>query len=195
MEAHPLGRFRLLLACFNGGFKVNADVGGTEVDGQVLVPLTPGLASLVIPPAGFGSVGVWDSDVPTPGEAVASVRQNLPPLVSSEQRSPEIGNWTAWGATLGAVPRVPRSALGEDSNGDLLYAASMSPLPVDLPTALVSAGVTTAMELDINAGTVQFDTASSSGAPLVGHMPGQNRPADQCQTGWTRDFIVVLSIG
>jgi hypothetical protein len=87
---------------------VNADVGGTEVDGQVLVPLTPGLASLVIPPAGFGSVGVWDSDVPTPGEAVASVRQNLPPLVSNGQFSPEIGNWIVWG---------PRSAVSHGSRG------------------------------------------------------------------------------
>jgi hypothetical protein len=185
----------LLLACFNGGFKVSAHVGGTEVGGQVLVPLTPGLASLVIDTAGFGSVGVWGSDVPAPGEGVASVRQNLPPLVSSGQLSPEIGNWTAWGATLGGVPRVPRSALGEDSNGDLLYAAGMAALPVDLATALVSAGVTTAMELDINPGTVQLDTASAPGAPLVARIPGQNRPADQCQVGWTRDFIAVLSIG
>jgi hypothetical protein len=71
----------------------------------------------------------------------------------------------------------------------------MSALPVDLATALVSAGVTTAMELDINPGTVQLDTASSPGAPLAARIPVQNRPADQCQVGWTRDFIAVLSMG
>ena len=76
---------------FHGGFKLNAHVGGTEDDGQVLVPLTPGLASLVIDKAGLESVGVWGSDVPTPGEGVASVGQNLPPLVAGRQLS--LGNF------------------------------------------------------------------------------------------------------
>ena len=185
----------LLLACFNGGFKVEAAAGGTETSGTVLVPLKPGLASLVIDTAGSAQVGVWGSTVPTPGEAVASVRQNLAPLVLNGQPSPEAGNWQAWGATLGGVPLVPRSALGEDPAGDLLYAAAPSSLPVDLAAALVGAGAATAMELDINPSTVQLDTAATPGAPLVARIPGQSRPADQCQAGWIRDFITVLSVG
>jgi hypothetical protein len=174
---------------------VAANAGGTDTGGTVLVPLQTGLASLVIDTAGRAQVGVWGSTVPTPGEAVASVRQNLPPLVLNGQPSPTIGNWQAWGATLGGVDRVPRSALGEDASGNLLYAAAMSSLPVDLGAALVSAGATTAMELDINPGTVQLDTAATPGAPLVVGIPGQTRPADQCESGWIRDFITVLSIG
>ena len=185
----------LLLACFNGGFKVAADAGGTESGGTVLVPLRVGLASLVIDAAGYAQVGVWGSTVPTPGEAVASVRQNLPPLVLNGQLSSNAGNWPAWGATLGGIPRVPRSALGEDASGNLLYAAAMASLPIDLGAALMSAGAMTAMELDINPGTVQLDTAATPGAPLVARIPGQTRPADQCQAGWVRDFITVLSIG
>jgi hypothetical protein len=185
----------LLLACFNGGFKVAADAGGTQSSGSVLVPLKAGLASLVIDTAGTATVGVWGSTVPTPGETVASVRQNLPPLVLNGQPSPDVGNWRNWGATLGGIPRVPRSALGEDHAGDLLYAAAPSSLPSDLAGALVSAGATTAMELDINPGTVQLDTAATPGAPLVAGIPGQNRPAAQCQAGWIRDFVTVLSTG
>ncbi len=185
----------LLLGCFNGGFKANTGAGGFEVDGQVLMPLTSGLASLVIDTAGGGSVGAWGQDVPPPGVNVASVRQNLSPLVEGGQPSPQIDNVSAWGATLGGGAYVARSALGEDAAGDLLYAASMSAVPVDLATALIDAGAVRAMELDINPEWVQMDTAATPGGPLVAQIPGQNRPADQCEAGWTRDFVAVLSIG
>jgi hypothetical protein len=185
----------LLLACFNGGFKASTGAGGFEVDGQVLTPLAVGLASLVIDTAGLGYVGVWGQDVPPAGVSVASVRQNLPPLVEGGQPSVQIGAISAWGATLSGGAFVARSALGEDASGDLLYAASMSTIPVDLASALISAGAVRAMELDINPEWVQMDTASTPGAPLAAQIPGQNRPADQCDAGWTRDFVAVLSTG
>jgi len=185
----------LLLACFNGGFKASAGAGGFEVDGQDLTPLENGLASLVIDSAGAGYVGVWGKDVPPPGVSVASVRQNLAPLVEGSQPSSQVASISAWGATLGGGAFVARSALGEDGSGDLLYAASMSTVPLDLATALISAGAMRAMELDINPEWVQMDTASTPGGPLATQIPGQNRPADQCDAGWTRDFVAVLSIG
>jgi len=184
-----------LLACFNGGFKADAGVGGVESNGTVLLPLKPGEASLVVDTNGSAQIGVWGSTVPTPGEAVASVRQNLPPLILNGQPAADVSTWTDWGYTLGNVPRVPRSALGEDAHGNLLYAAAGYSLPVDLSGALVSAGAVTAMELDINPSTLQLDTAATPGAPLVARVPGQTRPADQCQVGWIRDFITVLSSG
>jgi hypothetical protein len=185
----------LLLGCFNGGFKANTGAGGFEVDGHVLRPLNNGLASLVIDTAGVGSVGVWGQDAPPPGVAVASVRQNLPPLVENARPSPQIGAMSSWGATLGGGVVVARSAVGEDASGDLLYAGSMSSVPVDLAGALISAGALRAMELDINPEWVQMDTAATPGAPLVAQIPRQNRPADQCESGWTRDFVAVLAIG
>ncbi len=184
-----------LLACFNGGFKANAGVGGVETDGTVLLPLKTGEASLVVDANGGAQIGVWGSTVPTPGESVASVRQNLPPLVLNGQPAADVGTWQDWGYTLGNVPRVPRSALGEDAHGNLLYAAAGYSLPVDLSGALLSAGAVTAMQLDINPSTLQLDTAATPGAPLVARVPGQTRPADQCQVGWIRDFVTVLSTG
>jgi hypothetical protein len=185
----------LLLAAFNGGFNSSTDVGGFEVSSQVLVPLVAGMASFVIDADGNARVGVWGSDVPVAGEAVVSVRQNLPPLVVGGQPSPNIGDVSAWGATLGGGTTVARSALGEDAQGNILYAGGISLQPSDLAAALVNSGAVTAMELDINPEWVQLDWAAAPGGPLSAGIPGQNRPADQYQEGWTRDFVTVLATG
>jgi hypothetical protein len=183
----------VLLAAFNGGFKADAGAGGFELDSQVLVPLESGTASLVIDANGTAHIGVWGQGVPTPGEQVASVRQNLTPLVISGQPSLEIDNVSAWGSTLGGAIVAVRSSLGEDAAGNLLYAAGMQVLPADLADALISAGAVSGMELDINPEWVQLASAPTPGAPLTAGIPGQSRPADQYQVGWTRDFITVLA--
>lgn len=185
-----------LLAAFNGGFKAGSGAGGVEVDGNVLTPLVAGMASLLVDPSGHASIGVWGSPgVPPAGTPPWSVRQNLPPLVAGGAVSPQAATWGAWGATLGGGAYVARSALGMDAAGDLLYAASMSTVPLDLAEALVGAGAVIGMELDINPAWVQADVASAPGAPLTAEVPGQNPPADQYQAGWTRDFVAVLATG
>jgi hypothetical protein len=184
-----------LLGAFNGGFKANAAAGGVEVDGQTLTPLIDGFASFVIDTDGTGRIGVWGLTLPAPGEQILSVRQNLQPLLEGGQMSPEIGNVAQWGLTLHGVEATARSALGEDSAGDILYAASMSALPSDLATALSDDGATDAMELDINPEWIQLDLASTAGGPLATAVPGQFRPADQYLAGWTRDFITVIAPG
>ncbi len=189
------GETASLLAAFNGGFESTAGAGGFELNGQVLLPLQTGMASLVIDTDGTGHVGVWGAGVPTAGEQVASVRQNLPPLVVGGQPSPNIADVAAWGATLGGGSAVARSALGEDPAGDLVYAGSMSADPADMAGALVAAGVTTAMELDINPEWVQIAVTPAPGGALTVGIPGQSRPADQYTAGWTRDFVTVLAAG
>ena len=72
---------RHLLAAFNGGFLLRSRAGGYEQEGHVFRALRHGLASLVIDRSGQARIGVWGVDVPAPGEAVYSVRQNLWPLV------------------------------------------------------------------------------------------------------------------
>lgn len=184
----------MLLAGFNGGFKVATGAGGFEVDGQTLVPLQSGAASFVIDASGAGHVGVWGQTLPVPGEQVTSVRQDLSPLVLNSQPSPQISYVGDWGATLGGGSSVARSALGEDAAGNILYAGSMSATPVDLADGLISSGATTAMELDINPEWVQLAVAATPGGSLWAGVPGQNRPADQFTAGWSRDFFVVLAV-
>lgn len=183
----------LLVAAFNGGFKANAGVGGFEIDGRVVVPLQAGRASLVIDQDGTARVGLWDQGLPLQGEPVASVRQNLLPLVVGGQPSPAASAVAPWGSTFKGESAVARSSLGEDAAGNLVYAAGMEVLPADLASALVGAGATTAMQLDINPEWVQLVTATTPGAPLVIGVPGQHRPSDQYRMGWTRDFITVLA--
>jgi len=182
-----------LLAAFNGGFKLDSLAGGYEQEGHVVRALRGGLASLVIDTSGQATVGVWGHGVPVKGESVYSVRQNLWALVAGGKPTAESALWWRWGGTLGHAEYVARSALGENAAGELMYAASMSTTPADLAEALIGSGARTAMELDINPEWVQLDTASRTGGPLSPGVPGQHRPASQYLTGWTRDFITVLS--
>lgn len=181
----------VLLAAFNGGFKVSGHAGGVEIDGHVLTPLVAGLASLVIDTGGAAHVGIWGVTAPAPGEPVVSVRQNLAPLVVGSQPSPSIGALFYWGDPLHERPVTARSALGQDAAGDLIFAASMGALPTDMASALLQAGAIIAMELDINPEWVQADVAASPGAPLMATVPGQNQSSNRYLLGWTRDFITV----
>ena len=184
---------RRLLAAFNGGFLLRSRAGGYEQEGHVFRALRHGLASLVIDRSGQARIGVWGVDVPVPGEAVYSVRQNLWPLVENGQPTREAARWWRWGGTVGHAEYVARSALGQDASGDLIYAASMSTIPEDLAVALARSGARIAMELDINPEWVQLAVAHTPGGELRAPIPGQVRPATQYLTGWTRDFITVLS--
>jgi hypothetical protein len=156
-------------------------------EGHVVSPLLRGYASLVIDRSGRARIGVW----PVAGD-VYSVRQNLGPLVYHGRPATAAYDWTVWGATLGGGAYVARSAVGEDSGGDLIYAGSMSAVPIDLARALVRFGARIAMELDINPEWVQLDVASRPGGRLRAEVYGQNRPASQFLTGWSRDFITAL---
>jgi len=187
------GERQQLLAAFNGAFKLSAGTGGYEQEGHVIAALRPGLASLVIDRSGQARIGIWGASVPAPGEAVYSVRQNLQPLVYRGQPTTGAADPGEWGATLGGGASVARSAVGQDSYGDLLYAGSMSATPADLAAALAAKGARIAMELDINPEWVQLDVAGAPGGPLTAAIPGQNRPAAQFLAGWTRDFFTVLA--
>jgi hypothetical protein len=184
---------RRLLAAFNGGFLLRSRVGGYEQEGHVFRALRHGLASLVIDRSGQARIGVWGVDLPVPGEAVYSVRQNLWPLVEGGQPTAEAARWWRWGGTVGHAEYVARSALGQDASGDLIYAASMSAVPEDLAVALARSGALIAMELDINSEWVQLAIAHIQGGSLRAPVPGQVRPPTQYLTGWTRDFITVLA--
>jgi hypothetical protein len=184
---------RHLLAAFNGGFKLSAGVGGYMQEGHLISPLRSGFASLVIDRSGQARIGVWGRGLPAPGEAVYSVRQNLQPLVLNGRPTAASADWAMWGATLGGGAYVARSAIGQDTAGDLMYAASMSAVPTDLAAALASHGARIAMELDINPEWVQLDAASIPGGALTAEIPGQYRPSDQYLAGWTRDFFAVLA--
>jgi hypothetical protein len=181
-----------LLAAFNGGFKMVADSGGYEQEGHVISPLRYGFASLVISRDGAARIGVWGRGGPALGEDAYSVRQNLQALVLDGKPTGACDDWGLWGTTLGGGEYVARSAIGQNSAGDIMYAGSMSVTPYDLARALSRNGARTGMELDINPAWVQLDVAHEPGGHLHAEVSGQYRPADQYVNGWTRDFVAVL---
>lgn len=182
---------RHVLAAFNGGFKLVAAAGGYEQEGKVVSPLIKGDASFIIDTDGRARIALWGYGAPGPGEKIYSVRQNLGLLVTGGKPVPSAVDWWDWGATIGGSS-VARSAVGMDSSGDIIYAASMSAVPEDLALALAKHGARIGMEMDINPYWVQLDIASKPGGALRTAVPGQEHPANTYLTGWSRDFIAVL---
>jgi len=189
-----------VVALFNGGFKVGDKAGGSVVDGVVLSPLLPSEATIALNASGQWEMGVWGApNFPTANFHPIAIRQNLPPLVQAGQVAPSAlaGEWGQWGSPLLGKSLVPRSALGMDAQGNLVYLASTKGvLPAQLGAALLAAGVRFGMALDMNP---YWPTLGASFAPL--HRPGplpvqipysSHNPA-MYFTGWERDFFVAVA--
>ena len=199
---------RTLVAAFNGGFKMNDAHGGYYTEGRMIDPLRPGAASLVIYADGTMNLGAWGSDV-TMTPQVASVRQNLAPLVADGRPTVRAAsaNWQQWGSTCAAtscghgIPGVEhqwRSGLGIAADGALIYTAGPDLDPLQLAQLLVRAGAVRGMELDINPAWPVFATydpppgataAPSNGRKLLSSTtPG---PATFFEASWARDFVTM----
>jgi len=200
---------RSLVAAFNGGFKMRDARGGYYTEGRTVVPLVRGAASLVIYANGNVRLGAWGSDV-TMARDVASVRQNLAPLVADGQPTPMATTWTwrFWGSTCSAtscgqgLPGVEhqwRSGLGITADGALIYAAGPDLAPLQLAQLLIRAGAVRAMELDINPAWPVFASyapaspdgpaAPSNGRKLLASF--DHGPDTFFTPSWPRDFITM----
>lgn len=140
-----------LIAAFNSGFQMIHARGGAYVDGQMVVPLRDGGASLVVKRDGSASVGVWGRDFQL-GPDIVAVRQNLELLVDGGQLNPELreNDTSAFGATVGNNVYVWRSGIAQLPSGALVYAAGPALSVLSLAKILQSTGAIRAMELDIN---------------------------------------------
>lgn len=188
-----------LVAAFNGGFKPQATNSGYYTQGRVVIPLVPGDASMVFYRNGSVTVGQWGRDVSLTSDVVG-VRQNLNLLVDAGQAVPGLNpaDTSVWGATLGGVPNVWRSAVGVTATGALVYVAGSLDI-TQLASLLVAAGAVRAMELDINpAWTVFAAYAPQPAATLAGSgngtdlLPGmQQSPSVFFDAAWGRDFVTM----
>jgi hypothetical protein len=186
-----------IVAAFNGGFRFETGEVGYMAEGQVAVPLQPGLGSIVTHRDGTTEIGAWGSGVPASGQPVASVLQNLHLLVDHGVAAPTVASCivSCWGATVGGVDVVARSALGITSSGQLVWAAGEGLLPAGIAGALISAGVQSAVELDINPDWVAgyLFVHGGSGPSAVPVVPGQLGIAGRFLAPYTRDFFTVLA--
>jgi hypothetical protein len=165
---------RSVAAVFNGGFRLSDHShGGYYSEGRTVVPLIDGEASLVLHTDGSSDVGTWNDEVrmdPT----VASVRQNLVPLVDRGQVNSTCatGGQKEWGNTVGQAAFIQRSGFGVTATGVEVYVAGPALSVCSLGRIMTDAGVVRGMELDINPAWVNgayFPTsngrAQSSGTP------------------------------
>jgi Phosphodiester glycosidase len=191
-----------VIAVFNGAFKQAAKAGGAVVDGVTLEPLVRGDMTVALDNAGHWEMGVWGAaGFPTKHFDVVSYRQNLTPLVSNGvlAHSAAVDAWGQWGDPLHAKPLTPRTGLGIDAQGNLLYVATMTGvLPKQVGEALISAGAVTGMELDMNpywpilgAGGVAHNASQISAMNV--QVPGGEHLPTVYATGWERDFFVALA--
>ena len=190
-----------VVAVFNGAFKAAAGAGGAVADNVQFWPLVKSHLTLAISAAGHWAMGIWGApNFPPKNFRAISYRQNLGPLVwrgavTAAALSPDTG---LWGSPLGNVAAEPRSGLGVDASGNLIYVATMHHvLPALLARALVSAGAVTAMELDINPYWpilgASFAPLHSVGGALPVQLPMSEHNPTIYETGWTRDFFVALA--
>ena len=143
---------RTVVTAFSAGFRLQGDShGGWYEDGREPRPLVPGAASLVIGKDGRVDVGAWGREVGI-GPGVASVRQNLVPLVDNGVVNPTCatGGTKEWGSTVGQAAFINRSAFGVTATGAMVYVGGPALSVCTLGELLRSAGVVRGMELDIN---------------------------------------------
>jgi hypothetical protein len=186
-----------LIAAFNGGFRLSTGAGGFESFGQIAVPLRAGLGSIVTYRDGVTDVGTWRAGVPAAGRPVASVRQNLTLLIDHGRPASTLDCQTCWGATLGGVSDPARSALGVTADGRLIWAGGENLTVSGLASALLSARVLRAVELDINpewvAGYLYGHRGGHGRPAAVPVAPGQQGIPGQFLEPWSRDFFTVVA--
>jgi hypothetical protein len=188
-----------VVAVFNGGFKVAAKAGGSMVDGVTLSPLIRGDMTLAISAAGHWKMGLWEPGFPGPTFHAIAYRQNLSPLIANAKVTSVAlsTNPLIWGSPLNNRPLEPRSALGIDVRGNLVYVATMTGvLPSQIASALLAAGAVEGMELDINpfwpVVGASFHVLHSPGIFPV-QIPNSEHNPTIYSTGWQRDFFVAIA--
>jgi hypothetical protein len=189
----------LVVAGFNGGFKLTYKDVGFVSGGHVAVALKPGLASIVTYRDGTSNIAAWQNGVPSKRKGVFSVLQNQRLLVDRGMAAPTVTNCVilCWGVTIQNLITVPRSGIGITASGQLVWAAGEQLTPAALAGALVRAGAVRAIELDINpfavAGYLYVHHATGPAAVPV--VPGQQGIPGQLLAPAIRDFFTVVANG
>ena len=203
---------RTLVAAFNGGFKMNDAHGGYYTEGRMIDSLRSGAASLVIYTDGTIDLGAWGSDV-TMTSQVASVRQNLAPLVAAGvPRCAAQARTGGSGARHAPLPRAGTGFPASSTSGvrtgyrrrwgpDLRGRPGPWPRAVG-PASLGRAGAVRGMELDINPAWPVFAADDPApGAPVCPIEIGGRKllssttpgPATFFEASWARDFVTMLA--
>lgn len=185
-----------VLATFNSGFLMTDARGGYWQNGQAIVDLRQGAASMVLTTDGHVRVEAWPGGTPSPD--IAAVRQNLDMVIDNGVVSPAVSqaNAAVWGKTVGNAAYVWRSAIGVRADGSVVFVVGPAMNIATLAGILQDAGAVNAMQLDINPDWTNYITYShpSPGTATPTVLPPANpkvNPNRYIQPS-SRDFVAVL---
>jgi hypothetical protein len=180
-----------LLATFNGGFQARHGHFGAMAGGVAVLPPRPGLGTVALYKDGRIKIGAWGGDV-VANSGLAAWRQNGPLIIDQGSVNPHTGDAAPqdWGITVGGGTTTWRSGIGLSADGrTLFYAAGQSLTLPALANAMVDAGVSEGMQLDINRSWAHFEAIQPGKAqttsPLFDAMPADRRYLGS----YTRDFF------
>jgi hypothetical protein len=185
-----------VLATFNSGFLMTDARGGYWQNGQSIVDLRQGAASMVLTTDGHVRVEAWPGG--TPSSDTAAVRQNLDMVIENGVVSPAVSQASAanWGKTVGNAAYVWRSGIGIRADGSVVFVVGPALNIATLAGILQDAGAVNAMQLDINPDWTNYITYShpSPGTATPAVLPPENpkvNPSRYLQPS-SRDFVAVL---
>jgi hypothetical protein len=184
-----------LAAAFNGAFKLRDNVGGYFYAGVQVSTLRAGLASMVIDSSGRLSVVSWDREVSSVA-GLTVVRQNMKLLVDqyTARTSPNDTSST-WGWADHNAHWANRSALGELSDGSLVFEYGHLVTAADMSAGLVGVHARTAIMLDMNitqpGGFVYTHTPTGIDGNRI--LPAVVHPPSTYLGPWIKDFVVALT--
>jgi Phosphodiester glycosidase len=184
-----------LLATFNGGFQARHGHFGAMVGGVTVLPPRPSLGTVALYRGGQVKIGAWGSDVVS-SSGLAAWRQNGPLIIDRGSVNPHTADTAPqdWGITVGGGTTTSRSGIGLSADGRTLYYAAGQSLTLPaLAQAMVDAGVSEGMQLDINRAWAHFEAIlpgkAETTAPLFDAMPADRRYL----SSYTRDFFYLTA--
>ena len=185
-----------VLANFNGAFRLDDSQGGYYYEGTMVRSPVSGKATAVIYKDGTIAVGKWGRDLAM-SKDVAVVRQNLDLIVDKGKSKVSNGaDNVVWGATTDKESLAWRAAIGQRSDGSIVYVGSPYLSAQSLADVLVGAGVQRAMVLDMNdwwtAGF--FFRHKKDGTPLCRKLdPAISEDCDRFLKPYKRDSFQFLA--
>ncbi len=192
----PVDQRNRLLATFNGGFTHVDTNNGSAVNGHTNEPLIDGNATLVGYRNGTVNIVKWAGSTTAPRD-VAWARQSLTPILWNGKLNPLLNtdpNSVDWGYTLGGVTYTPRTGVGVDSHGNVMFVVASDATVISLAQILQHIGAVRGMEYDINPEwhtLITYDHQHGLGAKMV--EPQDQQTAARYLTPDDRDFMAVFT--
>ena len=192
----PVDQRNRLLATFNGGFTHVDTNNGSAVNGHTNEPLIDGNATLVGYRNGTVNIVKWAGSSTAPPN-VAWARQSLTPILWDGKLNPQLNtdpNSIQWGYTLGGVTYTPRTAVGVDAHGNVMFVIASDATVISLAQILQHIGAVRGMEYDINPEwhtLITYSHQHGLGASMV--EPQYQQSPNRYLTPDDRDFMAVYT--